>query len=393
MNKHLDDGQLRAALDGELDADALNHLETCASCQIRQKTIQAQTQKTADKLAFLSSAINDPPLPSGTPQAWHRFNQQIHNQKEILMFKKLIASPLIRYGLPALLVLTLIIALPGTRALASQLLDLFRVQQVTVVPVDVTGIEHLNGDSALGKQMSQLISDSITITKKPSDPIEATDANQASQLAGFTVRVPEGTTPSRISVMNGSAFTLTVDRNKAEALLKEAGRSDLVLPDSIDGAEISVDIPTGVSVAYGTCPAPSADGDEPGMNGSGSRGRRYADCIILAEIPSPTVTAPPSVNVPQLAQISLEFTGMTSEQATAFTNTVDWTSTLVIPIPKNAATYEQISVDGVTGTLIQRPTDDAPQFALLWVKDGIIYTIGGLGSNSQQAIQMANSLH
>jgi len=193
--------------------------------------------------------------------------------------------------------------------------------------------------------------------------------------------------------MNGSAFSLTVDRDKAEALLKEAGRSDLVLPDSIDGAEISVDIPTGVSVAYGTCPTPSADGDEPGMNGSGSRGRRYADCVILAEIPSPTVTAPPSVNVPQLAQIALEFTGMTSEQATAFTNTVDWTSTLVIPIPKNAATYEQIPVDGVTGTLIQRPSDDAPQFALLWVKDGIIYTIGGLGSNSQQAIQMANSLH
>ncbi|MDD5370632.1 MAG: hypothetical protein PHQ40_16240, partial [Anaerolineaceae bacterium] len=65
---------------------------------------------------------------------------------------------------------------------------------------------------------------------------------------------------------------------------------------------------------------------------------------------------------------------------------------LVIPIPKNAATYAQIPVDGVTGTLIQRPADDAPQFALVWVKNGIIYAIGGLGSNSQQAIQMANTL-
>jgi len=83
---------------------------------------------------------------------------------------------------------------------------------------------------------------------------------------------------------------------------------------------------------------------------------------------------------------------MTSDQAEAFTDTVDWTSTLVVPIPRNAATYEQIPVDGVTGTLIQRPSDDAPQYTLLWVKDGIIYAIGGLGSNSQQAIQMANSL-
>jgi hypothetical protein len=179
-----------------------------------------------------------------------------------------------------------------------------------------------------------------------------------------------------------------MDRVKAEALLKEAGRGDLNLPDSIDGAEISVDIPAGVSIAYGTCPTSNDyDPDE-----HGSRGRRYPDCVIFAQIPSPTVTAPPSVDVPQLAQIALEFTGMSSEQAKSFTETVDWTSTLVIPIPKNAATYEQVSVDGVTGTLIQRPSDDAPEYALLWVKDGIIYTIGGLGSNSQQAIDMANSL-
>ena len=83
---------------------------------------------------------------------------------------------------------------------------------------------------------------------------------------------------------------------------------------------------------------------------------------------------------------------MSQEQAAAFTKTVDWTSTLIIPIPKNAATYEQVQVDGVTGTLIQRPADDAPQFVLVWVKNGIVYSIGGLGSNSQRAIDMANSL-
>ncbi|HLO28430.1 MAG TPA: zf-HC2 domain-containing protein [Anaerolineales bacterium] len=389
MNKHLDDGQLRAALDGELSPEGRRHLEDCSACRTRQKLLETRTRRVADKLAFLSSTKD---VRLSTPQAWHRFNQQIITQKEIPMLKKLTASPLVRYALPALLILTLIFAFPGTRALASQLLDLFRIQQVAVVPIDVTGIQQLNGDGPLGKQISQLISNSMTITQKPGDPIEAQDAHQASQLADFTVRLPEGMTPSRISVMKSSAFTLTVDRAKVDALLKEAGRSDLVLPDSVDGAEISVNVPAGVSVSYGTCPKPGSDGEGSGPDRAGSRGRRYADCVILAQIPSPTVTAPPNVNVPQLAQIALEFTGMTSEQATAFTDTVDWTSTLVIPIPKNAATYQQIPVDGVTGTLIQRPSDDAPQFALLWVKDGIIYTIGGLGSNSQQAIQMANSL-
>jgi hypothetical protein len=98
------------------------------------------------------------------------------------------------------------------------------------------------------------------------------------------------------------------------------------------------------------------------------------------------------VDVDELARIGLEFTGMSAEEAAAFTDTVDWASTLVVPIPKNAAIYEQVEVDGVTGTLIQRPADDYPQYALLWVKDEIIYAISGLGTGWQQAIDMANSL-
>ena len=306
------------------------------------------------------------------------------------MYKKIFASPLVRYGVPVLLVLTFIFAVPSVRAFASELLNLFRVERVAVVPIDFTGMEQLNG--TFGNQFSTLISDSINVTQEPGEPVEAADANQASQLAGFNVRLPSDLAPSRISVMNGAAFTLTVDREKAQALLEEVGRGDLILPDAIDGAEISVNIPASVSVGYGNCPPPCSDGGNSDLNEHGSPGRRFADCVILAEIPSPTVSAPASVDVAQLAQIGLEFTGMSSDQAAAFTSTVDWTSTLVVPIPRNAATYEQITVDGVTGTLIQRPSDDAPQFTLLWVKDCIIYAIGGLGSNSQQAIAMANSL-
>jgi hypothetical protein len=104
------------------------------------------------------------------------------------------------------------------------------------------------------------------------------------------------------------------------------------------------------------------------------------------------VNAPADLDIEALARIGLEFTGMSAEEAAAFTRSVDWTSTLVVPIPRNAAMYRQLEVDGVTGTLIQRPADDAPQFALLWVKDGIVYAISGLGTNYQQAIDMANSL-
>jgi hypothetical protein len=227
------------------------------------------------------------------------------------------------------------------------------------------------------------------MTQKPGDPVDVVDAANASETAGFTVRLPQNVTSSRLSVMNASSFDFTVDRTKAQALLDEAGRSDLVLPDAIDGAVISVSVPASVIADYGKCPDPSSVDSE---EGSGSKGRNYPDCIVLSEIPSPTVTAPADVDVAQLAQIGLEFTGMTNEQAAAFVENVDWTSTLVVPIPKNAATYEHVDVDGVTGTLIQRPADDLPQFVLLWIKDGVVYSIGGLGTNSQQALDMANSM-
>lgn len=304
------------------------------------------------------------------------------------MFKKLFASSVFRYAAIAVLLIALTLSFPQTRALASQLLSLFRVQQVKVVFLDFTGMQELTGQGPLGEQISQLLSTSMTVTKQSTKPVKVADAAAASQLAGFTVRLPQGQTASQIQVMKGSAFTFKIDQAKAQALLDEAGRNDLQLPASIDGKDVSISIPAGVSAGYGTCP--SIAGNE--LEHEGSVGRRYANCVLFAQIPSPTVSAPAEVNVAQLVQIGLEFTGMNTEEAAAFTNSVDWTSTLVIPLPKNAATYKQISVDGVTGTLIERPSDDAPGFSLIWVKNGIIYAISGVGSNTEQAIQMANAL-
>jgi hypothetical protein len=36
------------------------------------------------------------------------------------------------------------------------------------------------------------------------------------------------------------AFSLTVDRSRLQAIFKEAGRPDLLLPESVDGAGVTV---------------------------------------------------------------------------------------------------------------------------------------------------------
>ena len=387
MERHLTDGELRAALDGELDAGPLRHIQTCPACQARQQQLLAKHLEAGRLLAFLAIPEQAGPSPQ---KAWGRFTRQIMQQKEISMTKRWFSIPLVRFGSAALVLLALILAFPSTRALAGELLNLFRVQQVQVVPVDFTGLEQLTGDGTLGNRFTELISSSVNMEQEPGEPVQAASAEEASQLAGFNVRIPAGMTPSQINVTSAAAFSMTLDRAKAQALLDEAGRSDLVLPASVDGADISVDIPASVSVAFGTCPKPGSEVS--GNTEQSTTERRYPDCVILAQIPSPNVNAPANLDIEALARIGLEFTGMSPEEATALTSTVDWTSTLLVPIPRNAAVHEQVSVDGVTGTLIQRPSGEGPQFALLWVKDGIIYAISGLGTNSEQALEMANSL-
>ncbi len=386
MSRHLSDGELRAALDSELDRPAMQHLESCHLCQLRMRPIQEQAKEVGRDLAFLGP--QDSTQVPATASSLVNFYEIKLKQKEMSTMKRLVGSRTVQAFALTILALAVIVTVPATRAVADHLLNLFRIQQVTVLPVDFTGLETLNGNSALGKQISQLVSDSVTVSQSPGAPVAAASAADASQKTGFTVRLPSTESYSRLTVRSAAAFNFTIDRAKAQALLDEAGRSDLVLPNDIDGQVVSVTIPASARADYGTCPDPStADGTQ-----AGSPGRNYPDCVILFEIPSPTVDAPASVDVAQLAQIGLEFTGMTADQAAAFTSSVDWTSTLVVPVPKNAATYQQLTVDGVTGTLIQRPADDAPQYVLLWVKNGIVYAIGGLGADSQRAIDMANSL-
>jgi hypothetical protein len=388
MNAHLNDGQIRAALDGELRAGETRHLADCPECRARLEQIQARNRLVNAKLTSLASE-NEKVPPARLALA--RFRHQTVQKEEKPMIQKIFRSRFARAATAAILLLAAVVAIPTTRAWAAELLSLFRVQQVTVIPIDYTGLEKIVSDTAFVDQVSDLLASSVTVLEQPGETVEAADAGEASQLAGFNVRLPAAIpAPTQIVVQGGASFEFVIDLEKAQALLDEAGRSDLVLPETLDGETVSVTIPAGMSAAFNECPELITPEDDPL---GGSQGLNFPDCIILAEIPSPTVTAPVGVDVGRLATIALEFTGMSPEEAEAFTATVDWTSSLVIPIPNNAVTYEQVQVDGVTGTLIQRPSDEYPRYVLVWVRDGIVYALGGIGAAPENILDIANSMN
>jgi hypothetical protein len=387
MKEHLTEGELRASLDGELDGNHLSHLEACTECKQQLNQLKQKHLRVASRLSFLAPGTE--PVPP-VRFAWSRFTDQYLKQKENSMLRKWFAFPVVRAAAIAVVVLALLMAIPTTRALAGELLKLFRVQQVAVLPIDSAGLESLTGNKALGSQLSELISDSTDVTDQPGEPIVVATAKEAGTSAGFNIRLPADVAPSKIYVTDSSAYKLTVDRAKAQAFIEGAGRSDLVLPESIDGAVITVSIPSTVNTTFGTCPEPQMV--KPEMSEMDGPRESYPDCIVFTQMPSPLVNAPEGVDMAQLAQIGLEFSGMSRTEAAAFTATVDWTSTLVVPIPRNAASYEDVSVDGVTGKLILRTSDYAPEYALLWVKNGIVYSISGSGTNTAPAFEIVDAL-
>ncbi len=392
---HPGDGELQRYLDNPeqgINSTGL-HIQTCATCQRRLASIETRHKYISEQLGTLDSAPGSSSWSNRyfVQPAYSKFKNNLSLHKEMTMSRKFFSlrSRAMWASLTVIVVLVSLLSFPTGRAWAGQFLGLFRVQQITVIPLDSTSLSMLNGNQALGKQIGELMSSSITVDKKPGQPQNVSAGSSASKLAGFTVRLPSnpGSSPL-LTVQDGTSFKFVVNRARAQSILDEAGHKDLILPKSLDGETISVNIPNSVSAGYGNCPDPATKD----TMGAGSNGRRYADCILLMEIPSPTVNTPPDVDLAKLAEIGLEFTGMSPQQAQQYSQTVDWTTSLVIPIPKNAATYQTVTVDGVNGTLIQRPIDDAPEYTLIWVKNGIIYAIAGLGSDSTQAISMANSL-
>ena len=117
-----------------------------------------------------------------------------------------------------------------------------------------------------------------------------------------------------------------------------------------------------------------------------------AHCLQPCEPPSPAVEAPADLDVDAIGEAFLQVTGMSPEEAAEFSKTVDWTTTLVIPVPRYGTEHEQIQVDGVTGTFIKHyEYKSGDSYLLIWIKNDIVYALSGPGDKAD-ALQIVNSL-
>lgn len=392
--RHLSEGEIRAyqdeALGASAQAQAQAHLEGCPRCQRQAEALLARAQRVEEHLAALHIKPNQTPLTLGAARSRLASRRGLPIKEYETMMNKL-TSRTMRPVWTVLAVVALLVAalgIPQVRAAANTFLSLFRVKQIAVVPVNPGDLANQLGDSA---KLEEIIADSLIFDDI--DPVEVASAAEASGRLGTPVRLPQALgEPTKLAVSEDSTAVMNVDLPRIQALLDEAGRSDIRLPAALDGAQIKVNVSAGAFAQFGDCDFDPQEAREHGYNPDDPDSMPMLNCTTLVQMPSPTVEAPESLDVQQVGEAFLQVMGMSAEEAASFSANVDWTTTFVVPIPRNGTDYQEVQVDGVTGTLIMQERGNRPErYMLLWVKDGFIYSLAGPGTG-EQAVEIANSL-
>lgn len=241
-------------------------------------------------------------------------------------------------------------------ALASEFLSLFRVEKFVVVGVNPERVEQiaqaLNQDTFFGERQ---------VLEQAAEPIQVDSLDEATQLVGFSPRQAAQSfgAPTTIQVNNRATTRFTPDVETIRQIFDQVGLDPQLVPESIDGKPFDITVPAGVAQTY-----------------------RHPDTLnvyILAEMPSPTVSVPEGVDIDALGGAMLQLLGMSPQEAERVSNTIDWTTTLVLPIPTNMlSNMQEISVRGSSGLMFWNDPDQPNHAAMLmWQEGGHLYIVSG----------------
>ena len=365
MNECKLEGELKAWVDGQLPADELAaveaHLASCPTCHQTAAQLQANQAWVHERLSVL------PPTPGQTPStagALARLQTRIENQpswKERLsdMFgwsNHRRRPALIALSLVALIAISFVFE--PVRAAAGDLLSVFRVRKFAVIPVSLDEREELDKLTALLEQ-NFFLSEPVLLEEPESWTV--TTPEEASVVAGFDVRVPasvpDGFLPKDIQVASQAVGQFEVDLEMARSLFEMIALDPTLLPDSLGEEPLRVTLPPMVTQLWV---------------------RSYRTALTFIQVPSPSVAFPDDVDTAALGAAAFQLLGMDEREAKRLSETIDWTCTLVIPVPTDIVSFREVSVEGTDGLLLSQQYDEqGAHTALLWQKEGIVYSLEG----------------
>lgn len=281
-------------------------------------------------------------------------------------------------GALAVAALAVAFAFPAVRATAQQVLDLFRVREFAVVRVDETSMERLKEHRF---DPEHLLGGAVETLQEPGPPRYFTDVAAAEHATGFDVRtpafVPGSLAADSVMVSGEARVRATVATKPLREAMDLLGITDLDVPAALDGQVVEARVPAAVVQTFR------------------SSGKRRA-ALVQAE--SPEVSLPPGADMKRLGEIALRMMGVGRDEAHRLAGVIDWNNTLLIPVLPSATRFQQVSVNGARGVMLQTTrtatpdgADRGPGNALLWSRDGRVFAL--LGNVSEvDMVQMAESV-
>lgn len=379
------EAKLRAYLDEALPDDELDRIEQHLAHSSRARaTLTRLRQNMAETGKALSLLTPTDLHHSSAPQALQRLQAKLADEPTInlnwiermsIMFNK---SFLKRHQ-PAITALTLFLVLviafsfAPVRAMAGDLLKIFRVQEVKVIPVDANHLENLENNSELNSLMEEFASKTETLVDG-GEPQEVASLSEAANHVDFTIaevtNVPSNAGAlSKIAVLERSVHQLQLDPDLTEAIFEAAG-IEIDLPDTLKETPIILTRPPMVLQSWGS------EGEER---------------LGFAQLRSPEIEYPEDLNLDELGVATLRFLGLSEAEAVALGATIDWANTLILPVPSDAdVTIAEVSINGAPGTLFQE--SDGDDSAVMWQKDDMTYMLTGPYA-PDQLLAIAQSVH
>ncbi|MAT97161.1 MAG: hypothetical protein CL608_08465 [Anaerolineaceae bacterium] len=326
---------------------------------------EKQIQEVMEQLSILEPTAADAPRPAR--QAYAQLQAQLTPQERpnwLVRLGQQLLAPQRRLATAVSLAIALIIitfSFPTVRAAASDLLSLFRVQKFAAISVSPEQLAMLEQIADEG-----LIPGELRIDQEPGRLTPADSLPEAANLTGLTAvhTLPTLGEPMEIFISEGGSAEFTVDEASARALLEAAELDPGLLPAGIDGARIIVATFNGVE-------------------------QRWEDGTTLLQMDSPLVQYPERLDPAVLGEALLQILGLNPLEASRLAHQIDWTSTLLLPIPANMASFEETAVNGTSG--IGLSSLDGQFHALVWQENGRLYLLVAAKTMPELA-ELANTL-
>lgn len=267
-------------------------------------------------------------------------------------------------------------SLPSVRANARAFLDLFRV--VNFAPVSVRADQIRKLDLGNNVDLPRLLGEQVVVLKEPTPARQVTTQQEAGAAAGVAIRLPTwlpvGLEQNGIQVLGEHAVRVTINTETMNSLIDALGIHDLRVPDAINGESATLRVHPIVRIDY----------------------RHAGKTVMLLQGRSPEATLPEGIDLASLAEIGLRMLGLDSAEAHRFANSVDWRTTLVVPVPADIAMFRQIDVSGNPGLIIEtrhgRKEQNMQQGTqILWSSGGAVFALLG-NVASEELFEIAQSV-